>query len=722
MGSRGREPHRGGGRRRSHRRRGRPRARRRPADRVEAGVRRPARRRDPRRLADADGDGARRHAPRAAAARAPRRRCTELHGHRRAAACTCSPAPATTTSTCSPRRPSSSASARASPPEDYPLLEPLRDALGAELAATRKVTDRGWLPRARQVGITGRSIAPRLYVVLGASGKFNHMVGVRAAAHRARGQHRPGRAGLRRRRRRDRGRLARGRARCSSHEIAAARPADVTDAPTRRVTRALALAVVALRRAAQQLERRDQPQPTEAAAAGDVRRLPGARARARSTPRPPARSPSPEMDETSGLVVSAKNPDTLWTNNDSGDSARVFAISPTGALRGIYPLDGATALDWEDIAIGPGPQREDAVPLRRRHRRQRARAARTSSCTASPSRRSSATVARTRSTASTRSRCSTPTVRTTPRRSWSIRARATSTSSSSTSPAARPRSTARPAGSPRASTTVLERVGEVQLPASGCSTRSPRPTSRATAAPSASAPTAASGSGTAATEQTVIAALAAKPCEGPIPFEIQGETLGLAPGGRGYFTVSEGVNVPLHRVHRPGAVEAAQVARTADDSTTLRGHHGWENAAKADADSARPLLAVVTVGRRSWRRARPRSSRPPATASSSRSTPGTLQDPALRRGLRARRQRPEPGHALGQQRLGRHRPALRDRRGRRDPGRSTPLTGATAIDWEDMALGAGPVAGQSYLYVGDIGDNAGSRGRTSSSTGSPSRS
>jgi electron transfer flavoprotein alpha subunit len=66
-------------------------------------------------------------------------------------------------------------------PEDYPLLEPLRLALGAELAATRKVTDQGWLPRARQIGITGRSIAPRLYVVLGSSGKYNHMVGVRAA-------------------------------------------------------------------------------------------------------------------------------------------------------------------------------------------------------------------------------------------------------------------------------------------------------------------------------------------------------------------------------------------------------------------------------------------------------------------------------------------------------------------------------------------------------------
>jgi electron transfer flavoprotein alpha subunit len=53
--------------------------------------------------------------------------------------------------------------------------------LGAELGATRKVTDKGWLPRARQIGITGRTIAPRLYVALGTSGKFNHMVGVRRA-------------------------------------------------------------------------------------------------------------------------------------------------------------------------------------------------------------------------------------------------------------------------------------------------------------------------------------------------------------------------------------------------------------------------------------------------------------------------------------------------------------------------------------------------------------
>ena len=66
-------------------------------------------------------------------------------------------------------------------PVDYPLLDPLMAALGAELGATRKVTDKGWLPRARQIGITGRSVAPRVFVSIGASGKFNHVVGVRAA-------------------------------------------------------------------------------------------------------------------------------------------------------------------------------------------------------------------------------------------------------------------------------------------------------------------------------------------------------------------------------------------------------------------------------------------------------------------------------------------------------------------------------------------------------------
>ncbi len=67
------------------------------------------------------------------------------------------------------------------PPEEHRKLQPLLDVLGAELAGTRRVTDRGWLPRSRQIGLTGRSIRPRLYVAVGIAGKFNHMVGVRAA-------------------------------------------------------------------------------------------------------------------------------------------------------------------------------------------------------------------------------------------------------------------------------------------------------------------------------------------------------------------------------------------------------------------------------------------------------------------------------------------------------------------------------------------------------------
>ncbi|HET6500570.1 MAG TPA: FAD-binding protein [Amycolatopsis sp.] len=66
-------------------------------------------------------------------------------------------------------------------PADYELLEELRVLLGAEFAATRKVTDAGWLPHARQVGITARSIAPRCYLALGISGSMNHLSGLARA-------------------------------------------------------------------------------------------------------------------------------------------------------------------------------------------------------------------------------------------------------------------------------------------------------------------------------------------------------------------------------------------------------------------------------------------------------------------------------------------------------------------------------------------------------------
>ncbi|TDV49969.1 FAD-binding protein [Actinophytocola oryzae] len=62
-------------------------------------------------------------------------------------------------------------------PAEYGRLEPLAALLGAEMAATRKVTDAGWLPHSRQIGITARNIAPDLYVAIGLAGNMNHLAG-----------------------------------------------------------------------------------------------------------------------------------------------------------------------------------------------------------------------------------------------------------------------------------------------------------------------------------------------------------------------------------------------------------------------------------------------------------------------------------------------------------------------------------------------------------------
>jgi hypothetical protein len=59
--------------------------------------------------------------------------------------------------------------------------------------------------------------------------------------------------------------------------------------------------------------------------------------------------------EASGLVASRQSPGVLWVHNDSGDTARVFAINDKGEFLGVCNIRGITARDWEDIAVGPGP-------------------------------------------------------------------------------------------------------------------------------------------------------------------------------------------------------------------------------------------------------------------------------------------------------------------------------------------------------------------------------
>lgn len=60
-----------------------------------------------------------------------------------------------------------------------------------------------------------------------------------------------------------------------------------------------------------------------------------------------------ELVEASGLVASPSRPGTLWSHNDSGGGALLYALDPTGAAVGRVEVDGATATDWEDLAAGP---------------------------------------------------------------------------------------------------------------------------------------------------------------------------------------------------------------------------------------------------------------------------------------------------------------------------------------------------------------------------------
>jgi hypothetical protein len=65
--------------------------------------------------------------------------------------------------------------------------------------------------------------------------------------------------------------------------------------------------------------------------------------------------------ELSGLVLSRTQPGVLWTHNDSGDRARVLAVTPAGRLLADVALAGAENVDWEDIALGPAPGGGDAL-------------------------------------------------------------------------------------------------------------------------------------------------------------------------------------------------------------------------------------------------------------------------------------------------------------------------------------------------------------------------
>ena len=66
--------------------------------------------------------------------------------------------------------------------ETLPMVRDFAQLIGAALGASREVVDRGWLPYEHQVGLSGKTITPRLYIGLGVSGAIQHLAGMQTAA------------------------------------------------------------------------------------------------------------------------------------------------------------------------------------------------------------------------------------------------------------------------------------------------------------------------------------------------------------------------------------------------------------------------------------------------------------------------------------------------------------------------------------------------------------
>jgi len=65
--------------------------------------------------------------------------------------------------------------------DNIPVVQKLADVLGAELAASRPICDNGWLPMERQVGSSGQTVSPKLYLAVGISGAIQHLVGMKGS-------------------------------------------------------------------------------------------------------------------------------------------------------------------------------------------------------------------------------------------------------------------------------------------------------------------------------------------------------------------------------------------------------------------------------------------------------------------------------------------------------------------------------------------------------------
>jgi electron transfer flavoprotein alpha subunit len=64
---------------------------------------------------------------------------------------------------------------------NMPMMEELAKTLGAVVACSRPIVDKGWLPSDRQVGSSGKTVKPKLYIAIGISGAFQHVLGMKSS-------------------------------------------------------------------------------------------------------------------------------------------------------------------------------------------------------------------------------------------------------------------------------------------------------------------------------------------------------------------------------------------------------------------------------------------------------------------------------------------------------------------------------------------------------------